>query len=629
MAVEPPLTPSAVVPGVSVDDQLKEAQHLYKELIDALGVAVYLTDAEGRITYYNEACAQLWGREPELGVEQWCGSFRMLTLDGDLVPHDQCPMAIAVKEDRPVRGIEIAVEREDGSRGLVQPYPTPLHDSTGKLIGAVNVVLDITDRKRGDEAALRLGAIVESTDDAIVSKDLNGIIMSWNPAAERIFGYTPEEAIGQSILMIIPQERRHEETEVLSRIRRGERIDHFETVRQRKDGSLLDISLTVSPVFSKDGRVIGVSKIAREITDRKRAETVLADRNELINSLTDNMSVGLIMLDIDGQIDFMNPAGEKITGCRLEDVRGRNLHETVHHLHQDGSPYPAEDCPIFQAIRSAEPMLEHEDVYVRPDGTFYNVLCNVAPVIREGRRLGTLVDIRDITESKKADALKDQFLGLISHELRTPLATIYGSTRLLRDRFERIPEPDRKALIDDLVSESERLQRIIENLLLMTKLEASGLDLEPISLPLIVNTAVDSFRSRNPGRAVTVHNGETIPPVLGNALYIELVLENLLSNASKYSQPGLSVEVMLRPTPDGANVLVLDRGIGISGDAPSLFTPFFRSARARGMASGTGVGLAVCRRVIEAQGGTIWAKQREGGGSEFGFHLQEARTADE
>ena len=626
MATQPRLSGEITLSEPSLE-ALQESEHRYLELIKALGLPVYTTDAEGRITSYNDAAVEMWGREPDLGVETWCGSFRMYNLDGEHIPHDQCPMAMAVKEDRAIRGQEIVVERPDGSRGTVLPYPTPLHDREGRVVGAVNLVVDVTDRNLGDQASQRLIAIVESSDDVIVSKDLNGIITSWNAAAERIFGYTAEEAIGQSILMIIPEERRHEETEVLSRIRRGERIDHFETIRKRKDGALIDISLTISPVRDRYGRVIGVSKVARDITERKRSETDLADRNRLIDAMTENMSVGLIMLDVQGHIEFMNPAGEVLTGFRIDDVRGRSLHKTMHHHHQDGSEYPEDDCPIVHATLMSETMVEHEDLFVHSDGSFYNILCNVAPVIRDGRRLGTLVDLRDITEWKKADALKDQFLGLISHELRTPLATIYGSSRLLRDRFDRIPTSDRNDLLEDLVGESERLQRIIENLLLMTRLEATGLDLEPLALPLITNRAIEAFSHRNPGREIRLQVEDEVQPVLGNTLYVELVLENLLSNANKYSQPGLAVEVVIKPVSEGADVLVLDRGIGVAGDTESLFTPFFRSQRARGMASGTGVGLAVCRRVIEAQGGSIWARPREGGGTEFGFHLQEAPSS--
>jgi PAS domain S-box-containing protein len=242
------------------------------KLLQALPVAVYTTDAAGRITFYNEAAAELWGCRPELGKSEICGSWRLRWPDGRPMRHDECPMAIALKEQRPVFG-EAVAERPDGVRIPFLAYPKPLFDEAGRLAGAVNTLVDITERKKAENAAQRLAAIVESSDDAIVSKDLNGIVMTWNPGAERLFGYTAEEAIGQPILMlVIPPDRQSEEATILERIRRGERIDHYETIRRRKDGSLVDISLTVSPLRNADGTIIGASKIARDISERRQAQ---------------------------------------------------------------------------------------------------------------------------------------------------------------------------------------------------------------------------------------------------------------------------------------------------------------------------------------------------------------------
>jgi len=245
------------------------------QILDALPVAVYATDAEGRVTYFNQAAADLWGCEPALGRTHWCGSFKLFWPDGTPLPHDECPMAIALKTRKPVRGVEAVAERPDGKRVPFAPYPTPLFDSSGTLIGAVNMLIDISDRKKGERAEQHLAAIVESSDDAIVSKDLNGIIVSWNKGAQRLFGYTADEIVGKPVTTLMPPERRDEEPGILARIRRGERIDHYETIRQRKDGTLMDVSLTVSPVRDGNGHIVGASKIARDITEQKRAAAAL------------------------------------------------------------------------------------------------------------------------------------------------------------------------------------------------------------------------------------------------------------------------------------------------------------------------------------------------------------------
>lgn len=243
-----------------------------ERLIQALPAAIYTTDADGRITFFNDAAAELWGCRPEIGKSEFCGSWKLYWPDGRPLPHGDCPMAIALRETRDVRGMEAVAERPDGTLVHFVPYPTPLYNDSGILIGAVNMLIDISDRKRADADAQRLVAIVESTDDAIVSKDLDGIIKSWNGGAQRLFGYEAEEVIGKPITILIPPDRLDEEPDIIERIRRGERVNHYDTVRRRKDGSLIHISLTVSPIKNADGKIIGASKIARDITEHKRAQ---------------------------------------------------------------------------------------------------------------------------------------------------------------------------------------------------------------------------------------------------------------------------------------------------------------------------------------------------------------------
>lgn len=179
------------------------------ELLQVLPAALYMTDAAGRITFYNEAAAQLWGCRPTLGTAAFCGSWKLYWPDGTPLPHAECPMALALKERRPIQGMEAVAERPDGTRVPFIPYPTPLFDASGALVGAVNMLVDITERReteqrlRESEVRYRaIAAIVRSSDDAIVSKDLNSIIKSWNQGAERLFGYSAEEAIGKSVTML-------------------------------------------------------------------------------------------------------------------------------------------------------------------------------------------------------------------------------------------------------------------------------------------------------------------------------------------------------------------------------------------------------------------------------------------
>src|SRR5258708_6437164 len=222
---------------------LRSDEH-FRKVLDDLPAAIYVTDAKGRITYFNDAAATLWGCRPELGKSEWCGSWKLYWPDGTPLPHGECPMALALREKRPIRGMEAVAERPDGTRVPFIPYPTPLFSRTGKLLGAVNMLVDITDRKLAETFAQRIASIVESSDEAIISKDLTGKILSWNDGAARLFGYTAQEAIGKPVTILIPPDRLDEEPGIIKRIQRGERVDRYETVRRRKDGSLVDVSMT-------------------------------------------------------------------------------------------------------------------------------------------------------------------------------------------------------------------------------------------------------------------------------------------------------------------------------------------------------------------------------------------------
>jgi len=261
----------------------------WQELLRTLPVAIFMTDAEGWITFYNDAAAALWGTRPVIGTARFNGASRLFRPDGTPLPHDQAPTAMALRERRPVLGDSLIAERPDGSRVQVIPHPTPLFNAAGELTGAVNIMIDVTERVAAERTALRLAAIVESSDDAILSKDLDGTITTWNAAAERLFGYSAGDIVGRPITILVPRDRREEEAAILARIRAGERIDHHETLRRRKDGSLVEVSWSVSPLKDANGRIIGASTIIRDITEQRRAqerqELLLQEMNHRVKNL--------------------------------------------------------------------------------------------------------------------------------------------------------------------------------------------------------------------------------------------------------------------------------------------------------------------------------------------------------
>jgi PAS domain S-box-containing protein len=377
-----------------VEVQLRESERRFREMIDVLPAAIYTTDAEGRLTHFNPAAVEFSGRVPELGTDHWCVSWKMFLPDGTPLPHDQCPMAVALKEGRIIDGAECIAERPDGRRVWFTPYPRPLRDTEGRIVGGVNMLLDITERKAAERASGLLAAIVDSSDESIISMNLDGIITSWNRSAERLFGYKAEEVIGRNITLIIPPDRRGDETTILDSLKRGEHIEHFETVRVRKDGSTFDVSLTISLVKDAAGRVIGASRMPRDITQRKEAERTTG----LLAAIVDSSDDAIISKNLDGVISSWNKGAERMFGYTADEAIGQHITLIIPPDRQ------REEAMILERLKRGERVDHFETLRVRKDGTPFDISLTISPVRdREGRVIGASKVARDITEQKRAE----------------------------------------------------------------------------------------------------------------------------------------------------------------------------------------------------------------------------------
>jgi PAS domain S-box-containing protein len=744
-------------PPAAESDLLRESERRFRQMFDALPAAIYTTDANGRVTHFNPAAVELSGRTPQIGTDEWCVSWKLYRPDGTPLPHDECPMAVALKRGLAVRGEEIIVERPDGTRLWCSPYPTPLRDAAGTIVGGINMLVDITEQKDADqklrdseqrftqfmqhlpglawikdadgcyvyandaaekafqarradlcgksdqdlfppetaqqfrehdrkvlddgssiqtvetlthpdgvvhhsvvhkfaipsangtgpmvggiavditelkeaeealrqseatfralaeaspgliwrldprgrltyvnpqfleyfelppeqvlgsawdslihqddrpafvagvaaaqrnrerfqaaarvsdprgeprwveahalplfgahdeylghvgfslditqrnqiaETHARLAALVESSDDAIVSKDLNGIITSWNAGAERLFGYTAKEAVGQPVTLLIPPERFDEEPGVLARIRRGDKVDHYETVRRRKDGRLIDVSLTVSPIRNYRGDVVGASKIARDITESKHA---------------------------------------------------------------------------------AE-MLRH------------------------------------------ANRRKDEFLAMLAHELRNPLAPILVSLEVLR--LAKVTATG--SAVDVIERQVGQMVRLVDDLLDASRISRGKIDLrrERTELSSVIHHAVEAVASLASARGQDLDIRLPPGPVFVDADPARLaqVVGNLLNNASKFTGSGGRVWLTVEQETDaegrdGVVIRVRDTGIGIAADQLSRVFEMFAQADTslERSTTGLGIGLTLAKTLTEMHGGTVEASSAGlGHGSEFVIRL--------
>ncbi|MFO0968892.1 MAG: PAS domain S-box protein [Gemmataceae bacterium] len=396
----------------------------------SIGDGVISTDAEGRITFMNGAAEALTG---------WTGAeahgrplpevFHII--DARTRERGENPVLRALRE-KTVVGLanHTLLIARDGREVPIGDSAGPMISEAGVPIGAVVVFRDVSKSKQAQESQARLAAIVESSDDAIVSKTLDGVIRSWNAGAERLFGYTPEEAIGRPITLIIPPERDAEEPAILERLRRGERVDHFETVRVAKDGRRLDISLTISPVRDEEGRVIGASKVARDITERKRTEAALRESDEKLRLMADTIPQMAWMARPDGHIFWYNRRWYEYTGTTPEEVEGWGW-QSVHD--PDVLPSVLERWRGSLASGAAFDMvfpLRGADGLFRPFLTRINPLRN-----DDGRILYWFGTNTDISEQKQAE----ERLGFLA-DASAALADVVDSERTL-NKVARLAVP--------------------------------------------------------------------------------------------------------------------------------------------------------------------------------------------
>ncbi len=358
----------------------------------------------------------------------------------------------------------------------------------------------------------------------------------------------------------------------------------------------------------------------------------------------DALGVAVYTTDSDGRITFFNAAAADFWGRR--PAVGEEWCGSLRLLFLDETPMRHDECPMAITLKEARPVRGGQAIAVRPDGSNISFMAYPTPLFDDrGELIGAVNVLIDITERHRAEqairaaadaltasnAVKDEFLGLVSHELRTPVTTIFGNARLLQTHGAELDDGVRASMIDDIATDADRLHSIIENLLHLTRLgSGSRLELEPHVLDRAVEQTVSSFGARNPDRAVEVAGERPRAIVEGDDTYITLLLENLLNNAVKYSPPGSPVQVEITTSGREVMVEVLDRGIGLDHvDCERLFEPFFRAESARTAASGLGIGLALCQRIVAALGGRIWARPRDGGGAAVGFALPVAPEISE
>jgi PAS domain S-box-containing protein len=521
--------------------------------------------------------------------------------------------------------------RHGGKRSIHARY-TPHRGPSGAVVGVVCLVTDITARMQAAHARAHLAAIVDSSDDAIISKTLDGIITSWNRGAAKLFGYSAEEAVGQSIMMLVPEGRRDEEERILERLRLGEGVPPYETVRRRKDGSLLDISLAVSPIIDEQGQVVGASKIGRDITARKRAEEDLRRSREALNGLVDRAPFGIYIVDSQLDIVQMNARSQTGTFYNVRPVIGRNLVDVMRILWPEA--VANEIVAAFRrTLATGEAYRSRNFSSPRADTD------NVESYEWELHRItlpdgqpGVVSYYFDSTRLRKAehglreaDRRKDEFLATLAHELRNPLAPIRSGLQILHLTGADAAAPQIHEMLERQVN---HLVRLVDDLMEVARVTRGRIELrkEVVDLGAMLRSAVET--SRPLIEAARHELVVDLPPepvtLVADPVRLAQVIANLLNNAAKYTEQGGRITVAARRDGEHAVIVVGDSGIGIPGDVlPRVFDLFAQADRTYHRSQGgLGIGLTLVRTLVELHGGTVAARSEGlGCGSEFVVRL--------
>ncbi len=648
-------------------------RHLAR-VVESSDDAILSKDLNGIVTSWNRAAERMFGYTAQEAVGR---SIRVIVPPDRQAEED---MVLArIRAGQSVTQLETIRQTQRGALIPISLTVSPIYDEMGEVIGASSIARDITERVQAAAASRHLAAIVESSDDAIITKDLRSVITSWNRAAEQMFGYSAAEAVGQSIRLLIPAELQHEEEMVLARIRAGEKVDHHETIRQRKDGTRLNVALTISPLRNDRGEIVGASKVARDVTERTRLLAAAREQAAHSQKLSEVGAVVASTLDRETIVQKVTDIATDLTGAAfgafIYNVTDPDSGQAYMLYTLSGAPLESfskfphpRATAVFAPTFHGEGPVRLDDVtkdarygrsapyYGMPEGHlpvrsylavpvkglagnvlgglfFGHAQPSVFTEQHERLALGiaawasvALENARLYTDAQVANRMKDEFLAVLSHELRTPLNAIVGYSRLLRGNVLSGEKAARG--LETLERNAIWLTQIVEDVLDVSKIVSGKvrLDVQSVALPLVIDNAVATVQPAADAKGVHLHTivDPGVGAVLGDPNRLQQVVWNLVANAVKFTARHGRVQVRLEQVNSHVEIVVSDTGIGIRADfLPYVFERFRQAdAGTTRQTGGLGLGLAIVRHMVEMHGGTVEAASPgEGKGATFRVRL--------
>ena len=580
-------------------------------IVDSSNDAIISKDLNGFVTSWNAGAERIFGYTANemIGVS----ITKLIPVERT---EEESHILPKIRMGERVEHFETQRVRKDGSMVEVSLTISPIKDISGNIIGVSKIARDITGAKEANEKSLMLSAIVNSTDDAIISKNLNGIITSWNPSAERIFGYRPEEIVGQSVLTLIPTDRQDEETVILSRLRRGERVQYFHTKRLTKSGQLIDVSLTISPVKDEKGVIIGVSKIARDITSMIETEK----QSAMLSAIVSYSDDAIISKDLNSMVTSWNAGAERIFGYSAAEMIGQSIVKLIPPDRRQEEP------EIIARLKQGQRVDHFETKRVTKYGKLIDVSLTISPVMDiAGRIIGVSKIARDITDKKQEEQRKNDFIAIVSHELKTPLTSMRSYIQLALVKAKKEADAFTENVLTRAENQTRKMTTMIQDFLDVSRLEEGKmtLNLSPFSLNELMDELVNETIMLAPAHLIKYERfTETI--VTGDREKLSHVISNLLGNSVKYSAEGSAIEVRCALKSDKVEVKISDQGVGISpADQLRLFERFYRvDNELQYHVSGFGIGLYLVSEILKLHGSRIEVHSKIGEGSTFSFALK-------
>ncbi len=604
-----------------VREDLRFSNLYNRSLIEASVDPLVTIDPKGKITDVNNSTEIVTGfsREKLIGTD---------FSDYFTEPNKAREGYQQVFQKGMVRDYALEIKHKNGSITPVLYNASVYKDDSDNVIGVFASARDISERKKSEQEIQRLANVVESSDDAIITKSLKGDILSWNKGAEKTYGYSANEVLGKNISLLEPPELKGEIEKYTDKIKEKKRISHYETMRLKKNGELINVSVTLSPVFDTSGKFVAVSAIARDITENKNAAKKLELANKYNRSLLESSLDPLVTIGPDGKITDVNHSTETVTGYNRDDLIGTDFSDYFTDPNKAREGYQQ----VFQKgmVRDYALEIKHKNGSITP--VLYN-----ASVYKDDSDnvIGVFASARDISELKKAeDLLKDklgelersnaeleQFAYVSSHDLQEPLRMIASYLQLLERKYKGKLDDKADKYINFSVDGATRMQNLIDDLLAFSRVTTQAKELKPTDLEQIYNEVLSNLEvTINENKAIITH--EPLPVVLADKTQISQVFQNLISNAIKFqSVDKPKINISVEKEEDQWLIGVEDNGIGINPKHSDRIFEVFKRLHKKKDYPGTGIGLAICKKIIERHGGRIWVESELGKGSIFYFTL--------